>query len=58
MFEDFDINEGDLPDEPPDPTNAVELYRYYVQRLFCIVPREELLRGRMAGRSVRLRVLQ
>ena len=62
MVEDFNINEHEIPLEPPDrsdpSTNDVDVYRYHVQRLFCSVPKKASLTGRLAEGSVPLRTLQ
>ena len=56
------MDETDLPPEPPDvsdtSTDPVSLYRYYVQRIMCSVPRAEALRGRTAAGTAHLRALQ
>lgn len=60
MFDDFNINKEELPPELPDPSNTREdlVYKSYVQRLMCSVPRAEALRGRMNESSKSLRVRQ
>ena len=59
MYIDFDMDEKNLRPEPPDmsdpSTDEVSLYRYYVQRILCSVPRAEALRGRMVGGTASLR---
>lgn len=58
MFLDFDIDEKDVPPQPPPAAAAgsdVHLYQYYVQRLLCTVPRADALRFLTAEGPVPLR---
>lgn len=60
MCMDFDINPEQVPPDPPDLSDPsmdeVTVYRYYVQRIMCSVPRVEDLRRRLTEDSVPLRV--
>lgn len=61
MFTDYDIKEEDVPRSPPNrddrsTTADVDMYRYYLKRMMCSVPRAEDVRGRTTdGGIVRLR---
>ena len=60
MYTDFDMDRRDLRPDPPDmsdpSTDEVSLYRYYVQRIMCSVPRAEDLRGRVATGAAALKM--